>query len=76
MAQLTAMQTFIKNVQRIRLERGLTQGELAQLLGTKQPSVSRVLRGEEDITLSRAEKFAEALGVSLSELILEPEFSK
>lgn len=76
MKRLTAMQTFILNVERIRKDRGLTQTELADLLGTKQPSISRVLRGEEDITLSRAEAFAKALGVSFAELVLEPEFSK
>jgi len=76
MKRLTAMQTFIINVERIRKERGLTQAELAELLGTKQPSISRVLRGEEDITMSRAEAFAKALGVSFAELVLEHEFSK
>lgn len=76
MAKCEVMQTFISNVQRIRAERGLTQAELAAILGTKQPSISRVLRGDEEITLSRAESFAKALGVPLAELILEPEFSK
>ncbi len=70
------MQIFIANVDRIRRERGLTQADLAESLGTKQPSISRVLRGEEDITITRAEAWAKALGVSLAELVVEPEFSK
>ena len=76
MTKLTAMQTFIDNVERIRKDRGITQTDLAEALGTKQPSVSRVLRGEEDITLSRAEAWAKALGVSLADLILVHEFAK
>lgn len=76
MARITAMQIFISNIERIRKERGLTQTELANVLGTKQPAISRLLRGEEEITLGRAEKWAECLGVSLAELILQEEFSK
>jgi transcriptional regulator with XRE-family HTH domain len=76
MKRFTAMQTFILNVERIRKERGITQTELAESLGTKQPSISRVLRGEEDITLTRAEAWAAALGVSLADLVLQIEFAK
>ena len=76
MRKLTAMQIFIANVDRIRRERGMTQADLAESLGTKQPSISRVLRGEEDITITRAEAWAKALGVSLAELVVEKEFSK
>ena len=76
MRKLTAMQIFIANVDRIRRERGMSQADLAESLGTKQPSISRVLRGEEDITITRAEAWAKALGVSLAELVVEKEFSK
>jgi transcriptional regulator with XRE-family HTH domain len=65
----SAMQTFIDNINRIRSERGMTQADLAAVVGTKQPSVSKILRGEEEMTLSRAEKWAEALGVELAELV-------
>lgn len=76
MKRLSAMQIFISNLERIRKERNLTQTELADLLGTKQPAISRLLRGEEDITLTRAEKWAELLGVPFADLVLQPEFSK
>ena len=76
MARLTAMQIFIRNLERIRVDRGLTQTDLAEILGTKQPSISRLLRGEEDVTLSRAEKIAKSLGLTLADLVLEEEFAK
>lgn len=76
MKRLTAMQTFIENIERIRKERGITQADLAELVGTKQPTVSKVLRGEEEITLSRAEKWAQALDVDLAELVSQHIFSK
>jgi transcriptional regulator with XRE-family HTH domain len=76
MSKSSAMDTFIANLKRIMAERHLNQTELAEILGTKQPSISRILRGDEDVTISRAAKFAEALEVSLADLVLEHEFSK
>lgn len=72
----SAMQTFIDNINRIRHERGLTQAQFAELVGTKQPSISKILRGEEEVSLSRAEKWAEALGVELAELVTSNIFVK
>jgi transcriptional regulator with XRE-family HTH domain len=76
MTKFTAMQTFIDNVKRICRDRGMTQSELAEAVGTKQPTVSKVLRGDEEITLSRAEKWATALGVELAELVTSNIFAK
>ncbi len=72
----SAMQTFIDNINRIRSERGMTQADLAAVVGTKQPSVSKILRGEEEMTLTRAEKWADALGVELAELVSSNIFVK
>jgi len=65
------MKTFIDNLERIRVERGITQVELAELLGTTQGNVSRLLSGGEDIRLSRCQRIANALKVSLVEMIEE-----
>ena len=70
------METFIENMIRIRKEKALTQHDLAVRLGTKQSAVSRIERGDEDITLSRAESISNALGVELSEMVAAHEFSK
>lgn len=76
MKRLTAMQHFIANMIRIRKDRGMTQTDLAELIGTKQSAISRLERGEEDITLSRAEAICDALSVELSEMVTSPELSK
>lgn len=76
MSESHAMTAFIQNLDRIRRERGMTQADLAALLGTKQGNVSRLLRGGEDVTLSRCEAIAKKLDVSLSEMIEEREFAK
>lgn len=52
-------------IARLRIERGLTQAQLAELVGTKQPSIARLERGEREPTLAFLRKLAEALGVRL-----------
>ena len=48
-------------VARLRLLRGLTQSQLAEMVGTKQPSIARLENGESTPSLSFLEKVAEAL---------------
>lgn len=71
MARFNAMKTFIEHLERIRVERGLTQVELAELLGTTQGNISRLLSGGEDIRLSRCQRIAEKLRVPLVEMLEE-----
>ncbi len=51
-----------------RLEKGLTQEELAKRLSTKKTAISRIENHAEDIKLSTLEKFAYALG---KEMVIE-----
>ena len=63
------MNNFCENLDRIRKERGLTQAGLADLIGTRQSAVSRLLSGGEDITLSRCERIAEILEVDVQTML-------
>lgn len=54
-----------KMVIEARLRRGLTQKELAELVGTKQPSIARIENGEGSSSNSFLERIAEALGTKL-----------
>lgn len=49
----------------IRLKKGLTQGELAKKLGTKQSAIARLESGNYNPTLEFLQKTAEALGAKL-----------
>jgi DNA-binding XRE family transcriptional regulator len=40
----------------------LTQGELAKLIGTKQASISRIERGNQNVSLEMLQKIATATG--------------
>lgn len=48
-----------------RLEKGLTQEQLADMLHTKKTAISRIENHAEDIRLSTLEKIADALGKEL-----------
>jgi transcriptional regulator with XRE-family HTH domain len=52
-------------VARLRIRLGLTQAQLAEMVGTKQPSIARLENGEGSPSLSFLEKVAEALGAEI-----------
>jgi len=52
-------------VARLRLERGLTQKELAELVGTQQSSIARLESGKTRPTLSFLQRIAKALRAQL-----------
>lgn len=60
---------FGENVRRIRRSKGLTQRELAALLGFGQSSVSHTEVGAHGPTLTTAVRYAQILDVPLSELV-------
>lgn len=52
-------------VARLRLIRGLTQAQLAEMVGTRQPSIARLENGTSAPSLSFLSKIAEALGAKI-----------
>ena len=59
-------------VAQLRMLRGLTQKQLAKLVGTRQPSIARLESGKREPRLSFLRKVAKALGARL-EIRLVPE---
>ncbi len=52
---------IIKSIIKARQERGITQTELAKRVGTRQPVISRLERGEGNPTILQLQKIAAAL---------------
>ena len=52
---------------------GVTQAELATILGVNQPSVNRRLKGQTEWKLSDVDAVAEAFGISSARLLTEPD---
>ncbi|MGX7927763.1 helix-turn-helix domain-containing protein [Tsuneonella sp. HG094] len=66
---MDARKVFGTNVRRLRLEKGLSQEEFGFAAGIDRTYVSGVERGIRNPSLLLADKFANALGVELSELL-------
>ena len=59
-------------VARLRMLRGLTQAQLAEMVGSRQPSIAKLENGTGAPSLSFLTKIAEALGAKI-EIKLIPE---
>lgn len=61
--------TLADNVRRLRHDQDLSQEELADICGLHRTYVGSVERGERNVTLSSLEVLANALGVSVVDLL-------
>ena len=71
--KFSAQLLFASNVRRLRLERNLTQEILAEGAGLHTNYISSVERGQRNISIGNIERIACALGVSMAELLTEPD---
>lgn len=60
---------FGKRVRSLRLRKNMSQGDLAKKLNVDPSYISKIERGEQNISLKGIEKLAKALTVSMQELI-------
>ncbi|MFB5677462.1 helix-turn-helix domain-containing protein [Paenibacillus terreus] len=58
-----------RNIRQYRKWKGWTQEQLAELVGIHFSQIGNIERGEYNVNIQTLEKIANALGVSLSELI-------
>ena len=53
----------------LRLTAGLSQDELATLMGTSQPQIARLESGRQDIQLSTMKRLADVLKITLHQIV-------
>jgi transcriptional regulator with XRE-family HTH domain len=63
------LKTLGNHIATMRKERGLTQVELAEKLGTEYPQIGRLERGQTNASIITLMKIAKELGVSISDLV-------
>lgn len=66
-----AQQLFAANMRRIRLDKKLTQEQVAEAADLHPNYISSVERGERNISICNIERIATALGVSMCKLVTE-----
>ena len=65
----TARLIFAKNLKHLRVERGLSQELLAEMANLHRTYVGSVERGERNVSIDNMESFANALNVSLRDML-------
>ncbi len=63
------LEVFGRNVRRYRIDRGLSQEQLAEKAGLHRTYNGMIERAEKHITLCNVNKISTALSVSLSDLV-------
>ena len=67
MAQIS--KTLGQNIKRIRLKKRMSQGDICRAIDMDRSYMSAIESGKKNITLIVLEKLANALGVSVDELL-------
>jgi transcriptional regulator with XRE-family HTH domain len=57
------------NMKKIRARKGMSQGDICRALGVDRAYISTIESGKQNPTLATVEKIAQALGVSVNELL-------
>ncbi len=66
-------QSVVENLKRIRLERGLSQNQLAKRAGIVRSTLSMLEAGQRNPSLALCHSLADALEVSLAEVLAQVE---
>jgi transcriptional regulator with XRE-family HTH domain len=64
--------TIGHNIRRFRKQTGMSQARLAELAGTSQSWICKTETGDENPTIVRVSRIAQALQVEVTELMKEP----
>jgi len=65
--------TVKANISRVLEDQGVSKNELSRRTGISQPNMVTLLNGDREIQTDTIQKIADALGVKVSELVLEHE---
>jgi len=70
---MSLLKSIGSRIQKIRVNRGITQDELGEKVGLNPKYISAIECGQRNITIKTLAKIADGLGVELFELLLFPD---
>lgn len=73
MEELRQRRKIISQLVEARLEKGISQAELARMIGTQRSNICRLESGTQNLTLDTIVKIASALGKDVSLLLIDKE---
>ena len=65
----TISKKFGKSLRRLRLEKRMSQGDIARSLGVHRSYISGLERGVRNPTLTNIDRIAKALGINIQKLL-------
>ena len=66
----------MENLRQIRESRGLTQGQLAEMAGVTQGTISKIEHGNMNVSLEKITAIAAALGIHPVEMFTLPDLQR
>jgi transcriptional regulator with XRE-family HTH domain len=69
LSQVVATMNIGDSIKRIREERGLTQQQVADLIGMHRSNYSKIEKGQRDISVASIVKIAQHFNITLDELL-------
>lgn len=63
------MNTYMQKVKEFRVEKGLSQEQVAKAIGVSRPTYTAIESGKQNLDLDEAQKLAKLLGIGIDELL-------
>jgi transcriptional regulator with XRE-family HTH domain len=63
------MTKYIQKIKELRIEKGLSQEQVAQAIGVSRPTYGAIEAGKQSLDLDEAQKLANFLGIDITELV-------
>ena len=63
-----SMIKYVEKIKKLRNERGLSQGQIAQAIGVSRPTYTAIESGKQELSLEEARKLANLFSISVDEL--------
>lgn len=66
---LIRMNTYIQKIKELRTEKGLSQEQVARVIGVSRPTYTAIEAGKQKLDLEEAQKLAKSFGIGVDELV-------